>query len=149
MAILFQGVALGITPPLIGICKADGKMKKINYLAFLGFENVYMEDSYLLEVFEFSSRLVLDLELVLMEKHALYSLPLAGEKYCYKKASLIFPCLKELDWLSRSFSAIRGVDGVVDYGNIEEFYKLNSYYYVSGEWGELKVSSNLPIIKFK
>jgi len=39
--------------------------------------------------------------------------------------------------------------GEVDYGNIDEFYLADEHYYLSGDWGKLKIKSSPLRWKFK
>ncbi len=50
---------------------------------------VYLEDSYVLAIKEGGSTLVFAMDLVL-ESHPLYKKPREGERYCYRKANILF-----------------------------------------------------------
>jgi hypothetical protein len=39
-------------------------------------------------------------------------------------------------------------DGTWDYGNIDEFFMENEAYHLIGEWGELTIVSDPPVIEF-
>lgn len=61
-------------------------MERLNYWQFPGFENIYLEDSYVLSINDKTSIQIL-LEAVLTENHSLYTQPLPEEQYCYRRMS--------------------------------------------------------------
>jgi hypothetical protein len=122
-------------------------MQRVDYWQFLGFENIYLEDSYLLDL-KTNSRIEALVEAVLRESHPLYAPPRPGEQYCYNDIRIIFPEVREYRWLEKRMTPIRDPDGHVDYGNIDELYLLDSKYYMSGEWGKLEIDSRPPVVEY-
>ncbi|WP_199246523.1 hypothetical protein [[Phormidium] sp. ETS-05] len=120
-------------------------MATINYWQFPGFENVYLEDSYVLGIKAQGSVVEILIEAVLTENHPLYTPPLPGEQYCYRQMTIKFP-LPQNYTLVNKMRAISGGDGRVDYGNIEEFYRNEQQSYIRGEWGELRIISEVPVM---
>jgi hypothetical protein len=118
-----------------------------NYWTFFGFENVYLEDSYLLNVQINNSSIEFLVETVLTENHPLYTHPLPNEQYCYKKYKIKFPYVRDYQWINKKMTPIHNPDGSVDYGNIDEFYLKNKKYHILGEWGELEIVSEPPILE--
>jgi hypothetical protein len=59
------------------------------YRLFKSLAEVYLEDSWVLEVDERGGSLVFDLEVVLTERHAFYGPPQPGEMHCYRRGQLI------------------------------------------------------------
>lgn len=110
-------------------------MERLNYWQFPGFENIYLEDSYVLSINAKTSIQIL-LEAVLTENHSLYTQPLPGEQYCYRRMIVNFPHPQ----------TIADPDGSVDYGNIDEFFRADGKYYLRGEWGELTIVSDPPLL---
>ncbi|MBD1828392.1 hypothetical protein NDI47_22810 [Microcoleus vaginatus GB1-A2] len=120
-------------------------MERLNYWLFPGFENIYLEDSYVLSINAKTSIQIL-LEAVLTENHSLYTQPLPGEQYCYRRMTVNFPHPQTYDLVLNNISPIADPDGGVDYGNIDEFFRADDKYYLRGEWGELTIVSDPPIL---
>lgn len=120
-------------------------MERLNYWQFSGFENIYLEDSYVLSINAKTSIQIL-LETVLTENHSLYTQPLPGEQYCYRRMTVNFPHPQTYDLVLNNISPIADPDGSVDYGNIDEFFSADGKYYLRGEWGELTIVSDPPIL---
>jgi hypothetical protein len=120
-------------------------MERLNYWQFPGFENIYLEDSYVLSINDKTSIQIL-LEAVLTENHSLYTQPLPEEQYCYRRMSLNFPYPQTYDLVLNNISPIAEPDGSVDYGNIDEFFSADGKYYLRGEWGELTIVSDPPLL---
>ena len=120
-------------------------MATINYWQFPGFENVYLEDSYVLGIKAQGSVVEILIEAVLTENHPLYTPPLPGEQYCYRQMTIKFPQPQNYTLVNK-MRAISGVDGSVDYGNIEEFYRNEQQSYIRGEWGEITIISEVPVM---
>ncbi len=120
-------------------------MERLNYWQFPGFENIYLEDSYVLSINDKTSIQIL-LEAVLTENHSLYTQPLPGEQYCYRQMTVNFPHPQTYDLVLNNISAIADPDGSVDYGNIDDFFMADDKYYLRGEWGELTIVSDPPLL---
>ncbi|PSB03785.1 hypothetical protein C7B69_26215 [filamentous cyanobacterium Phorm 46] len=120
-------------------------MERLNYWQFPGFENIYLEDSYVLSINAKVSIQIL-LEAVLTENHPLYTSALSGEQYCYRQMTVNFPNPQTYDLVLNNISPIADPDGSVDYGNIDEFFMADDKYYLRGEWGELTIVSDPPLI---
>ncbi|MEG3894755.1 MULTISPECIES: hypothetical protein [unclassified Microcoleus] len=120
-------------------------MERLNYWQFPGFENIYLEDSYVLSINAKTSIQIL-LEAVVTENHSLYTQPLPGEQYCYRRMTVNFPHPQTYDLVLNNISAIADPDGSVDYGNIDDFFMADDKYYLRGEWGELTIVSAPPLI---
>ena len=118
-------------------------MERLNYWQLPGFENIYLEDSYVLSINAKTSIQIL-LEAVLTENHSLYTQPIPGEQYCYRRMTVNFPHPQTYDLVLNNISPIADPDGGVDYGNIDDFFMEDDKYYLRGEWGELTIVSDPP-----
>ena len=114
------------------------------YAQLPGLEYIYLEDSYVLEIKECESRLVFLLEAVLTEQHPLYLLPVADERYCFRRAILEFPAVKRVIWIRKHFKPYRDSSEKVDYGNIDVFYAQDEAYRLEGDWGQVEIYSGAP-----
>ena len=113
-----------------------------NYYDWEGFADIYLEDSFVLGIDESSSEVSFIVEAVLTEGHPLYTPPESDEQYCYKKGKIVFQGLKCVKWISRNETSFTDVSGKEDYGNIDVFQLTNDQYLMSGDWGELEVTSS-------
>jgi len=119
-------------------------MERLNYWQLPGFENIYLEDSYVLSINANTISIKILLEAVLTENHPLYTPALSGEQYCYRQMTVYFPHPQTYDLVLNNISAIADPDGSVDYGNIDVFFMADDKYYLRGEWGELTIVSDPP-----
>ena len=119
-----------------------------NYSEIPALENVYLEDSYVLEVCEGGDSFEFSLLLVLTEKHSSYTEPQSNEQYCYKKASLSFPNVESVEWIERKMQPIKDSDGSTDFGNVDFYTFDGRIHNLGGEWGEVKIVSDEPSLSF-
>ena len=119
-------------------------MQHLNYWQFPGFENIYLEDSYVLGIEAKNASIQILIECVLTEKHPLYSQALPGEAYCYRQMKIKFPQVKSDNLNSLKMRTIPNPDGRSDFGNIDEFFMADGTYHLFGEWGEITLISDSP-----
>jgi len=119
-------------------------MQHLNYWQFPGFEHIYLEDSYVLGIEAKKASVKILLEAVLTEKHPLYSQPLSGERYCYRRMKIKFPKPQSYNLVPQNMSPIPNPDGSIDLGNIDNFFLANGKYHLLGEWGEITLVSDSP-----
>jgi hypothetical protein len=118
------------------------------YHTFKSFENIYLEDSYLLDVDISDTKITLTVEAVLTEEHSQYSEPEKEKKYCYQIIDIIFSNVTSYAWNKKNMHLISGGDVAPDYGNIDFFYKEKAQYNIGGEWGTLQIRSNVPQVLY-
>lgn len=123
-------------------------MPLFNYYQLPGLEQIYLEDSYVLNVEEAEDYIKFLLLLVLTEKHAAYTPPKPGEQYCYRNACLEFENASNIHWISRKMTPSTDAAGEIDYGNIDSMMFTGGTYYLSGSWGEIEITSSRPKINF-
>ena len=121
-------------------------MERLNYWQLPGFENIYLEDSYVLSIINAKISIQILLEAVLTENHPLYTPALSEEQYCYRQMTVNFPHPQTYDLVLNNIRAIADPDGSVDYGNIDDFFMADDKYYLRGEWGELTIVSDPPLL---
>lgn len=114
-------------------------MKRINYYNLKGFENVYLEDSYVLDIESDEHSVRILLEAVLTEEHPQYTSPLPNEQYCYRKARIVFKDAEKVIWTRKNMRRYTDATGEVDYGNIDTFFSDEGRYHLAGAWGELDI----------
>ncbi len=118
----------------------------MKYYEFPGFENIYLEDSYVLGFEEKQGLMRILLDLVLTKDHSSYHDPLSNEQYCYKRAYITFSDITSSIWVSKTLKEYAYVDEEVDYGNIDSFLFDNGHYYLEGDWGRLDIVSSPPVV---
>jgi len=112
-----------------------------NYYDWQDFANIYLEDSFVLDISESKNEISFFIEAVLTENHPFYTDPHHNEQYCYKNGKIVFKLLEPAIWVKKN--KVRYIDSndEVDYGNIDNFTLIDNQYTISGDWGELKVIS--------
>ncbi len=60
-----------------------------------GLEDVYLEDSWVLDIVARPGTVRFDMDFVLRESHGSYHAPTPGEQYCYKRGRLLFFDVKQ------------------------------------------------------
>ena len=120
----------------------------VPYYEMRGLENVYFEDSYVLDLLESANSLMFELKVVLTEKHPLYHAPKPDEQYCYRKAALQFESVSRVVWLERDLRQSTDANGETDYGNIDAFYADKETYHLEGDWGIVEINSAPPSLRF-
>ncbi|TVQ84672.1 MAG: hypothetical protein EA357_02440 [Micavibrio sp.] len=108
------------------------------------FKNIYLEDSFVLDIEESEDQLSFVLEIVLTEGHPLHSPKNENEQHCYKEGKIVFRKLKEIRWIRRNIRPYIDADGSKDYGNIDVFKLSAEGYHLEGDWGEVIINSSEP-----
>jgi hypothetical protein len=107
--------------------------------------DIYLEDSYVLEIRERSSVIEFEMEFVLRPGHVLYRKPLDGEMYCYRRGLIRFENCVDPKWSRHSTVNIDANDEI-DLGNIDVFDRAGDRIDVSGEWGKLSLVSDKVLL---
>ncbi|WP_157968698.1 hypothetical protein [Streptomyces geranii] len=116
-----------------------------DYRSFPGFENVSLEDSYVLDIVVRPGVLTLELDLLLLPGHLGYLPPLPGERACFRGARVVFSSVCDLHWAG--LGVIRpAVDasGSADFGSVDSLSSLDDGYKILGDWGEIILRSDAP-----
>jgi len=114
------------------------------YYEWENFKNIYLEDSFVLEIDEEAEYLSFTVEIVLTEEHLMYSPPRKNEQYCYKKGKIVFQELETIKWLNRNTHPFTDADNTEYYGNIDCFELSPEGYHLEGDWGEVIINSPPP-----
>lgn len=104
-----------------------------------GFENVYLEDSFVLDVRATPSAVVFELDLVLLEAHPRYSEPADGEQYCYRRGRIEFSHVSAFRWTRRGLPPAVDQNAEIDYGGFDQFGEVEGNWFASGNWGDVVV----------
>ncbi|WP_094025494.1 hypothetical protein [Nocardia cerradoensis] len=109
------------------------------YYEYPALAEVYLEDSYVLQISDTSGSVRFVLDAVLKPGHPAYREPLPGEEYCYVRAELVFVDVSKTDWISRSSQTYRDATGEEDLGNIDSFVNSGAFYELEGDWGKVHI----------
>ncbi len=121
---------------------------EVNYYEFAGFEQIYLEDSYILDLKITPLILLIYMEIVLTENHFLYRKPLPNEHYCCRKAQITFSNVESVVWTEKIKGSYRDATGEIDFGNIDTFVLTNGIYKITGDLGNLEIISEMPKLEF-
>lgn len=121
--------------------------EKVEYPQLDGFENVYLEDSFVLGIEATPARLALDVELVLTPQHPAYHPPAPGEQNCYVRATIEFQNVRHLVWAGQGTPPAVDAAGDKDYGGIDALLWDGSVFHLEGDWGAIDVASATPAIR--
>lgn len=118
------------------------------YTSIPGFENIYLEDSFVLDIEAHPGLLRLRLDAVLTEDHPEYSAPGPDEQYCYRSALIQFNGVTRLHWLASSFRPAVDANDEIDYGGIDQFGRDGDTYVLAGDFGQIDVEASGCTIEF-
>ncbi|MFE9056907.1 hypothetical protein [Streptomyces mutabilis] len=119
-----------------------------NHPSLPEFENVSLEDSYVLDIAVHPGLLTLKLDLLLLPRHSGYRAPLPGERACFRPATVVFPSVRALHWTGQGVvKAAIDASGSADYGSVDALITLDEdKYKILGDWGEIIVQSETPSV---
>ena len=114
---------------------------KNNYFEHDNFQNIYLEDSFVIKIQETQSEIIFYCDFVISENHQLYSKPKEDEHYCYLYGYIKFNNINNIRWIKRDENVFSNDCYDRDYGNIDVFHIDNKKYYLQGDWGEVIIQS--------
>ncbi|KOV73382.1 MULTISPECIES: hypothetical protein [unclassified Streptomyces] len=116
-----------------------------NYTSFPGFEDISLEDSYVLDIVVHPAVLILKLDVLLLPGHPEHRLPAPGERACFRQATVVFSSVRDLHWTGQS--VIRpaiDASGSADYGSVDSLTRVDNSYRILGDWGEISLQADAP-----
>lgn len=117
------------------------------YFNWPEFKDIYLEDSFVVDIVESDDQIIFCLEVILSEKHKHYHIPKQGEKYCYRRGLLKFQQLECVKWRSKKLGSKANNRNSGDIGNIDVFKREGDFYQLSGDWGEVYINSVKPVLE--
>lgn len=116
-----------------------------NYPSFAGFENVSLEDSYVLDIVVHPAVLILKLDLLLLSGHPEHRAPLPGERACFRQAAVVFSSVRDQHWTGQSvIKPAMDASGALDFGSVDSLTRVDNSYKLLGDWGEINLQSHMP-----
>lgn len=117
-----------------------------NYWAVPGFEDLYLEDSWVLGIRPGGGTLTISADLVLRESHPAYRAPRPGEQYCYRKGLITFDDVTALSWADRGHVPATDAAGEEDLGSFDQFEVEDGSYVLAGDFGRIVLTSKPPTV---
>lgn len=115
----------------------------MHYSEISSLRNVFLEDSFVLDIHEYPDRLVFDLDAVLAETHPAFEPPAAGSRYCFRLSTLSFMQIMSVEWISRTSIQFSDASGERDFGNIDSFSLEGDVSKLTGDWGVVVIKCQL------
>jgi hypothetical protein len=117
------------------------------YTDLPGFEELYLEDSWVLDVVAHPQSVEVVCEFVLCEGHPRFGPPQPGEQQCYSRGVIRFSGVRRLDWTSIEGGEVLlrpavDRDGSVDWGNIDHFEFGPNLFDLEGNFGHLRIEAD-------
>jgi hypothetical protein len=118
-----------------------------DYWSIPGFENLYLEDSWVLDITARPGVLELVVDLVLREPHPSYEPPKTGEQYCHRRGVVRFQGVSSLRWEGQGSVPAVDATGERDYGSVDALRMTDDAYVVEGDFGRIAVASAPPSVE--
>ena len=118
------------------------------YWSIPGFDGLYLEDSWVLDITARPGVLELVVDLVLRESHPSYEAPKAGEQYCHRRGVVRFEGVSSLRWEGQGSVPAVDATGERDYGSVDALRVTDDAYMVEGDFGRIAVASPPPSVEF-
>lgn len=121
---------------------SEDKRAKRYEVAFPDLANIYLEDSWVLDVHVSLSTLIFTLDAVLTPNHSAYRPPEPGQAHCYRRATLRLESDSAIHFRPSQTPAAVDAHGESDHGNIDTFLPSvlgTTTWELTGEWGEALV----------
>ena len=109
------------------------------YEQFGCLRDIYLEDSFVLDLIEGEDSIEFELEAVLTKEHPNYHPPRPNEQHCYKKMVLRLGNCSNVNWIRKSLRTSTDANGEIDFGNIDHFIFTKNQLHLSGDWGEVRL----------
>lgn len=104
--------------------------------------DIYLEDSWVLDVRATPGVVAFTVEFVLTADHPDYSSARPGEQYCYRVGELRFDGVTQLRWTGQGNPPATDASGERDYGHIDSFDWEPGVYVLHGSWGHLDIAAS-------
>lgn len=109
--------------------------------AFADLADIYLEDSWVLDIAPTERGVTFQLDAVLTAAHPRYKPPAPDEQFCYRRARLTIASAKRSVLHRSDTPAATDASGERDFGNIDEFTPVDwdgeAAWDVRGRWGDL------------
>lgn len=117
------------------------------YTALAGFEEVVLEESYVLTIEATPGVVTFRMDLSLTPRHSAYVKPSPLDAGCFKLGRIRFIDVHELAWRGQGLAPARDASGELDYGHIDSFSWDGQRFELAGDWGTMVLSASRPILE--
>lgn len=114
------------------------------YPAVAELSDIYLEDSYVLDIIDEPPLFKFKIDAVLTRSHPRYQAPGPAEQYCYAMGWLVFADVSRVKWESRSTRRYTNAAGEEDMGNVDFLKFCGDHWYAGGDWGEVRIFATAP-----
>ena len=119
-------------------------MRSVPYHCTDTLAHYYLEDSYVLAIHIFPSKIAFEVDAILTEDHADYAAPPQNEKYCYRRVQIVFDEVTSIEEFTLSFFSATDATGEKDMGNIDSLtLRDGRVYEIFGPWGRMSIIANI------
>src|SRR5262249_23920206 len=108
-----------------------------SYQDLPGFEHIYLEDSWVLDIEAQPGVLTMRLQFHLLPDHPQHRAPRPDHWACYRKATLVFQEVRDLHLKGQGARPMTDPDGSQDFGNIDSLTRTTDGYHLEGSWGDI------------
>jgi hypothetical protein len=127
---------------------SDSGHLPLDYEMLPGFEDLYLEGSFVLDIVEDEGWVKFVLNAALRPRHPHYERPPAAQAHCYRRLQVTFRELRKTTWFARSELVYTDADGRKDHGCIDSFTaEPDGSYVLEGDWGGVAIESASPTVQ--
>ena len=119
---------------------------KEKYYNWIGFESICLEESWIIQIENYTNKIIFTIDAVLLENHLDYRNPKTNEKYSYKRMKLMFQDVSYMEWKNINLTPAIDANNEIDFGHVDTLYKENKFYFLNGDIGELKIGCNTVLL---
>lgn len=114
----------------------------MSYDTIPGFDNLLLEDSFVVTIRASPARFELRVQLVLLPHHPAYHRPLAGQQHCYVFGTITFSRVTALTWTGQGGRPAQDATGDLDWGGVDDLQATTDGWRLEGEWGVVTIATN-------
>jgi hypothetical protein len=118
------------------------------YYEIPGFEELGLEDSWVMGIQEDASGIVFDVDFALCANHRLFAPPLPNEVNSFRRGRMRCAEPSSVIWYRKTMTPNYDLTGEADFGNFDSFYFSGDCFHLDGDWGEIEVVSAPPVVDY-
>jgi len=118
------------------------------YYEIPGFEELGLEDSWVLDIQEETLGIVFFVDFALCRDHPNFAPPLPNELNSFRRGRIQFKEPSSVTWIRKTMIPNFDATGEADFGNFDSFYFLGNCFHLDGDWGEVEIVSSPPSVNY-
>lgn len=111
------------------------------YTELRGFEDLVLEESYVLAIRAVPGGVVFEVEFALTRGHPAYTAPSPSETECFRVGQLRFIDVRRLVWDRQGAPPATDASGELDHGHIDALAWDDGHFRLHGDWGTMEVTA--------